>query len=123
MSSRCYKKHPQNNPGLEQSRHWKRVDVRQKKITRGLSSLSKEFILSYLSKFAPSKQMFFKTVDLLLKEHFPYIFRTQRIQALGGLGKIVLMSKFESAVKYCAYLSKRDKAEILRYGNSFTEIK
>ena len=51
----------------EQSPHWKRIDVRQKKITRGLSSLSKEFINAYLNQDKDRRKKFFSVIDKLLK--------------------------------------------------------
>lgn len=37
-----------NGRKIDQSPHWKRVDVRHKKITRGLSALCKDFIQAWL---------------------------------------------------------------------------
>ena len=51
----------------KQSPHWKRIDVRQKKITRGLSSLAKEFINMYLNHDKERKKKFFLLIDKLLK--------------------------------------------------------
>lgn len=52
-------------PPLNQSPHWRRVDVRQKKITRGLSQLSKSFIQKYLKKKPKGVDVFMYIDDLI----------------------------------------------------------
>jgi len=52
------------------SPHWRRIDVRQKRITRGLSALSKEFIQSWMKAKRIKKDEFFEELETLLRSHF-----------------------------------------------------
>lgn len=112
-----------NNSQPEMSPHWRRIDVRQKRITRGLSSLAKDFIQSWMKRDKKRKKNFFEALDNLLRQHFLYIYRKKRIQAHGGLGRIVLMCKFEKLVASSTYLSEADKKKILNFGGAYTKIK
>lgn len=108
---------------MEQSPHWKRVDVRKKKITRGLSFLTKDFIKKWMRKLKIKKEEFFERLDELLIKHFKYIHREKRIQAFGGIGKIVLLCKFEGLVSKSTYLTAREKPLIIEFGREYTHLK
>lgn len=66
---------------------------------------------------------FFESLDYLLKEYFPAIYQDKRIEALGSIGKIILMIKFEKEVSSSKYLTQKEKAKILNYGKNFTKCK
>ena len=106
-----------------QSPHWKRIDVKQKKITRGLTQLTKTFIRKWMKKSKHKRKDFFKSLDFLLKTYFPQIYNEKRIEALGGIAKIILMVKFEKEVGASHFLKFREKQQILSYGRDFTRWK
>jgi len=93
------------------------------KITRGLSQLAKTFITKWLKKDKDKKRNIFEHLDFLLKHHFPTLYRYKRIEALGGIGKIILMIKFDRDVQASKYLKTAEKRKILGYGRQFTQWK
>lgn len=93
MDKEWTKSFPKTKSGVNFSKspHWKRIDVRKKRITRGLSFLVKDFIKEWLKSNKNIKNNFFYYLDGLLKKQFPDIYKEKRIQAFGGIGKIVLL--------------------------------
>lgn len=106
-----------------QSPHWKRIDVKQKKVTRGLSQLAKSFINKWLLADKERKDNFFMHLDNLLINYFPSIHQSKRIETLGGIGKIILMIRFEREIESSRYLSHDEKEQILEYGAIYTHFK
>ena len=90
MNTRAY--------SVVQSPHWSRIDVRQKKVSRALSIHAKDFIDTYMKLDKWRKTNWLIALDNLMKTHFPIIYTTRKLQTLGCLGKICLISRFVGAV-------------------------
>jgi hypothetical protein len=73
--------------------------VKQKKVTRGLAHLTKSFISKWILKDKSRKVNMFENLDTLLFKYFPSIYKNNRIEALGGIGKIIFMHRFEIETK------------------------
>lgn len=70
--------------GQNTSTFWKRIDMRQKKIIRGLSALTKEYFKKMISA-QKSKQEIVSDWDEHIRKHFPELHNTSRLMLLGHI--------------------------------------
>lgn len=76
---------------------WKRVDMRQKKVIRGLCGLTKEYFKTMISKKNTKDEMF-KVWDDFLLSHFPELYHSSRLVLLGHISVMCLSWKFSEKV-------------------------
>lgn len=79
--------------------------------------------MKWLKKNRDRKKNYFESLDYLLEKYFPEIHSGSRVEALGSIGKIILMKKFEREVAQSKHLDKKEKSRILFFGKNFTKSK
>lgn len=85
---------------ISQSPNWSRIDVRQKKITRALSLHTKDFLELYMKQDKQRKKKnWFVMVDELMTNYFPNIYKDNKLNTFGSLGRICLMTRFSRMVE------------------------
>jgi len=102
------------------SNFWKRIDMRQKKVIRGLSGLTKEYFRSLIQN-KKSKHEIFKTWDAHLKVLIPQVYAVSRLALLGQISVMCFSWKFSEKVKECQLFSNDECEEIIKHGSEFRD--
>jgi len=100
------------------SNFWKRVDMRQKKVIRGLSGLTKDYFKDLVDTRG-SEDLMFKAWDDKLKSLFPQLYQESRFRLLGDISVVCLSWKFIEKIRCCNFFTDEEKATIIKYGEGF----
>lgn len=106
--------------GKNFSSFWKRIDMRQKKVIRGLCGLTKDYFKSLISN-KKCKQEMFSIWDDAIKKMFPELYKTSRFQLLGHISVMCLSWKFPEKIRECKLFSQREMDLIIEFGTEFRE--
>ena len=99
---------------------WKRIDMRQKKVIRGLCGLTKDYFKNMIPETKTKKEMF-AVWDEFLQQHFPELYQTSRLMLLGHISVMCLSWKFSDKINDCELYTKEEKSEIIQYGTQFRD--
>lgn len=99
---------------------WKRIDMRQKKVIRGLCGLTKDHFKSMIP-VSKSKNEMFKVWDEYLSTRFLELYRDLRLQLLGHISVMCLSWKFSDKVNSCEFFTEEEKIQIIKFGTEFRE--
>jgi hypothetical protein len=105
---------------MKVSNFWKRVDMRQKKVIRGLCGLAKDYFKTVISS-QKSQDGMFKTWDDTLKSFFPELYGESRLQLLGHISVMCLSWKFPEKIMSCSLFSQAEKEAIIKHGSEFRD--
>lgn len=105
---------------MKVSSFWKRVDMRQKKVIRGLCGLAKDYFKSAITNHKSQDGMF-KAWDDTLKSTFPELYEESRLQLLGHISVMCLSWKFPEKIRGCNLFSEEEKASIIKHGIEFRD--
>ena len=106
------------------SPNWKRLDVTQKRVTRGLCSLAKNFFRQCL-KTGKNKLLytFWTVIEEFLQTWFKRLYEERRLEVLGTVGKMVLMKKFNEYMAKTTMFGRKEKTAIRRHANDYFDSK
>lgn len=96
---------------------WKRVDMRQKKIIRGLSGLVRDYFKNLVP--AKMKKEMFQVWDEFLQSHFPAVYEKSRLSLLGQISVMCLSWKFPEKIRACHLFNDEEKESIIKHGTEF----
>lgn len=102
------------------SNFWKRVDMRQKKVIRGLCGLARDYFRDVIANKKASQEVF-ALWDECLKTKFPELYHTSRLQLLGHISAMCLSWKFPDKIKACSLFNEEEKHLIIKEGTKFRE--
>lgn len=105
---------------MKVSNFWKRVDMRQKKVIRGLCGLAKDYFKNKIPT-KKTKDTMFQSWDDTLKHTFPELYDTSRLILLGHISVMCLSWKFPEKVQACTLFTEEEKKKIIEHGNEFRE--
>lgn len=97
------------------SNFWSRVDMRQKKVIRGLCGLARDYFRNVISDAKDSKEVF-ALWDECLRTKFPQLYQTSRLQLLGHISSMCLSWKFPDKIKACSLFNEEEKQQIVSHG-------
>lgn len=103
---------------MKVSNFWKRVDMRQKKVIRGLSGLSKDFFKGITDSKSP-KESIFQAWDDKLRKTFPELYQEWRLKLLGHISVMCLSWKFADKIRASSLFTADEKDAIIKFGEEF----
>ena len=102
------------------SNFWKRVDMRQKKIIRGLCGLARDYFKGVIYNKKASQQVF-TLLEECLKTKFPELYQTNRLQLLGHISAMCFSWKFTDKINACTLFNEEEKQELIKQGTEFRD--
>lgn len=102
------------------SNFWKRVDMREKKVIRGLCGLSKDYFRGLIEGKKTVDDIFQSWQDSFNK-NFADLGHTSLLQLIGQASVMSLSWKFAEKVKACKLFTDEEKQIIVKSGKEFKE--
>lgn len=100
------------------SSFWKRVDMRQKKVIRGLCGLSRDYFKRLIVEKKTASEIF-SVWDSCLKEKFPLLYESSRLILLGHISDLCLSWKFPEKIKTWEFFKEDEKEEVIKHSTLF----
>ena len=115
-----HKDNKNENEEKKFSNFWKRIDMRQKKVIRGLCGLTRDYFKSLISN-KKSKQEMFSLWDESIKRMFPDLYLNFRFQLLGQISVMCLSWKFPEKIREWKLFTPKEMEQIINHGTEFRD--
>lgn len=100
------------------SSNWKRIDVREKKIIRGMCGLTKDYFRDITEGISCHEEMF-NVWDECMKLHFPDLYQRSRLMILSQISVTCLGWKYTQKVNSFKNFTIAERRQIIKFGKEF----